>query len=167
MLSAVQWVFGYLQFAMMQAAAERVSFDLRTRYLSSLLKQETAFFENQQIEALPSQIAEYFRAISEGVGEKTAQFVYAISMFIGGLCIAFWTGPIFTFIMLAYLPIIVILFGCFGKVVKKQMQLKLDMTEKLGAHTEETLSALKLVVSFAQEDFVVDKYDQIALKARN
>lgn len=46
-LSGVQWVFGYMQYALMQASAERVSFDLRTRYLSALLKQETAFFEKQ------------------------------------------------------------------------------------------------------------------------
>ena len=107
-----------MQFALMQASAERVSFDLRTRYLSALLSQEVAFFEKQQIEALPSQIAEYFRAISEGVGEKTAQFVYAVSMFIGGLTIAFWYGPVFTFIMLAYLPIMVLLFAFFGRAVK-------------------------------------------------
>ena len=156
-----------MQYALMQASAERVSFDLRTRYLSALLNQEVAFFEKQQIEALPSQIAEYFRAISEGVGEKTAQFVYAVSMFLGGLTIAFYYGPIFTFIMLAYLPIMVLLFAVFGRAVKSQMALKLTQTEILGAHTEETLSALKLVVSFAQEDFVIEKYDKIAEQTKN
>lgn len=59
-LSAIQWVFGYLQYAFLQGAAERVSFDLRTEYLSALLRQETEFFEKRQVEALPSQISEYF-----------------------------------------------------------------------------------------------------------
>lgn len=37
-LSAVLWVFGYLQYACLQSAAERLSFDLRTLYLKQLLK---------------------------------------------------------------------------------------------------------------------------------
>jgi ABC-type multidrug transport system fused ATPase/permease subunit len=39
---------------------------------------------------------------------------------------------------------------------------KLGQLEKLGAHTEETLSALKLIISFAQEDITLAKYDKIA-----
>jgi hypothetical protein len=34
--------------------AEKLSFDLRSRYLRALMNQETAFFEKQQVEALPS-----------------------------------------------------------------------------------------------------------------
>jgi len=71
-ISAMLWVFGYLQYACMQSVAEKISFDLRTLYLRNLLRQETAFFEKQQIEALPSKIAEYFQAIGEGIGEKLA-----------------------------------------------------------------------------------------------
>ena len=59
-LCSILWTFGYLQYACLQAAAERLSFDLRSLYLSALLKQETEFFEKQQVESMPSQIAEYF-----------------------------------------------------------------------------------------------------------
>ena len=53
-LCAILWVFGYLQYACLQAVAERLSFDLRSLYLRALLKQETEYFERQQIESLPS-----------------------------------------------------------------------------------------------------------------
>ena len=46
-ISSVQWIFGYFQYACLQAAAERLSFDLRTLYLKSLLRQEPEFFERQ------------------------------------------------------------------------------------------------------------------------
>ena len=38
--------------------------------------------------------------------------------------------------------------------------------EKLGAHTEETLSALKLIISFAQEEITLKKYDEMAEATR-
>ena len=37
-LCGVQWIFGYLQYACLQAVAERVSFTLRTKYLRQLLQ---------------------------------------------------------------------------------------------------------------------------------
>jgi len=166
-LCAIQWVFGYLQFACLQSAAERLSFDLRSLYLSALLKQEPEFFEKQQVESLPSQIAEYFQAIGEGVGEKVGQLIYAVSMIVGGLAISFWYGPVFTLICLCYMPIMMGVIAVFGSLVTKKMKAKLVQTRKLGAHTEETLSALKLVVSFAQEDQALRHYDEIAEETRN
>ena len=74
---------------------------------------------------MPSQIAEYFQAIGEGVGEKIGQVVYTISMFCGGIAIAFWYGPIFTLICLSYLPIVVCVIGVFGLLVSKKMKAKL------------------------------------------
>jgi len=70
-VSVAVYITSYLGYALMQISAERLSFKLRARYLASLMKQEIAFFEKQQIEALPSKMAEYFTHISDGSGEKT------------------------------------------------------------------------------------------------
>lgn len=59
-LAASNWFAGYVQYAFLQHMAERLSFDLRSRYLRALLRQETAYFENRQVEAMPSQIAGHF-----------------------------------------------------------------------------------------------------------
>ena len=71
-ISLTLWAFSYVQYAFMQHNAESLAFDLKERYLSSLMRQETEFFEKQQVEALPSKISEYFSAISVGLGEKLA-----------------------------------------------------------------------------------------------
>ena len=42
---------------------------------------------------------------------------------------------------------------------------KLAELESLGGHTEETLSALKLIISFAHEEITLKKYDEYAAKA--
>lgn len=88
-------------------------------------------------------------------------------MFVGGLAIAFWYGPVFTLICLCYIPLMVAIIAIFGGVVRKKMNEKMEQTKKLGAHTEEILSAFKLVVSFAQEDLAVEQYEKIALETKN
>jgi ABC-type multidrug transport system fused ATPase/permease subunit len=59
-ISGVLWISGYFQYAFLQHMAEKLSFDLRSRYLRALLKQETEYFERIQVEALPSEIADHF-----------------------------------------------------------------------------------------------------------
>ena len=98
---------------------------------------------------MPSQISENFAAISLGLGEKLGQLIFSLSAFFGGLAIGLWKGPIYTCICLAYLPFFIIIIGIFSSKVKKVQAEKLSSLEKLGGHTEETLSALKLVISFA------------------
>ena len=75
LVCVLTFLFSYLGYALMQISAEKVSFRLRAKYLSGLLKQEIEFFERQQIEALPSKMSEYFNHISEGSGDKTGQLI--------------------------------------------------------------------------------------------
>jgi len=117
-LAGVLWIAGYVQYAFLQHMAERVSFDLRSRYLRALLRQETAFFEKRQVEAMPSQIADHFQAIGEGVGEKFGQAIYTGGMAIGGIVLAFTISWVYSLISLAYMPIFFMGFGVFGKKLK-------------------------------------------------
>jgi ABC-type multidrug transport system fused ATPase/permease subunit len=81
---------------------------------------------------------------------------------IGGFGIAFYRGSVYTCMMLAYIPIIVILIVCLGKSLKKAAALKLETNQELGGFTEECLSAMKLVVSFSREDFIQKKFTEKA-----
>lgn len=55
-ISGVLWVTAYFQYAFLQHMSEKLSFTLRGRYLDSLMRQETAYFEKQKVESIPSQI---------------------------------------------------------------------------------------------------------------
>lgn len=151
-IAAVLWLCGYFQYAFLQHMAEKLSFDLRSRYLRALMNQETEFFERRQVEALPSQIADHFQAISEGIGEKVGQAIYTGAMALGGIILAFCISWMYTLISLAYMPLIMIGFSVFGKQLKVNQVLKMNAVKDLGSHTEETLAALKLVVSFNREE---------------
>ena len=44
------WVFGYIYYAFWQHLAQNISFDLRSRYLKAILRQEVAYFEKNNVE---------------------------------------------------------------------------------------------------------------------
>lgn len=73
-------------------------------------------------------------------------------MAIGGIILAFCISWLYTLITFAYMPLIMIGFSVFGKQLKVNQVLKMNAVKDLGSHTEETLAALKLVVSFNREE---------------
>jgi hypothetical protein len=50
-------------FSFWQQLAENITTDLRIRYLSRLMEQEIAFFDKNNVEQLPSQMAEIFETV--------------------------------------------------------------------------------------------------------
>jgi ABC-type multidrug transport system fused ATPase/permease subunit len=54
----------------------------------------------------------------------------------------------------------------FGAVVKKATIEKLGVVKKLGGVVEESLTAIKLIVSFANEDIELEKFDKLADETR-
>ena len=130
------------------------------------MKQEVKYFEKQQVEALPSKISEYFYHLSDGAGEKMGQILNATGMIIGGFTIAFFSGWHYALILCTYQPILLILVFGIRNIVKKSMIEKFTQGSKLGSKTEETLSALKLVVSFANEEKHINSYEKVAKKTK-
>ena len=135
----------------MQISAEKLAFTLRAKYLDSLMRQETAYFEKQQIEALPAKISEYFTEIPNSVGEKFSQCLMFIGMFVGGFGLSFYFAPNYAALLVIYLPIFILLISGYGALAKGQTIAKITQNAKLGGYTEEILGALKLVISFGQE----------------
>ena len=73
-------------------------------------------------------------------------------MALGGIILSFVISWMYTLIAFAYMPLILIGFALFGKRMKEAQTIKIAAVKELGSHTEETLAALKLVVSFNRED---------------
>lgn len=69
-VAAIIWVLAYLNYALMQMSAEQLTIKLRGQYLRSLLKQEVAFFEKNNVEQMPSDIGQYFTKINKGLGDS-------------------------------------------------------------------------------------------------
>ena len=150
-ISIATYVASYLGYALMQISSERLSFKLRARYLGSLMKQEIAFFETQQIEALPSKMAEYFTHIADGSGEKTGQLISTVAASTSGIIIGLAICPYYALCLLAYLPFASILMIKLKSVMMKGVMEKMGMNARLGGFTEEMLSSLKLIISFGKE----------------
>ena len=77
------------------------------------------------VETMPTDIGQYFNQISLGIGEAFSQLISASGIFIGGVSIAMYKGPIFTMVCLGYMPLIFFAVTVFGAISKRAQFMKL------------------------------------------
>ena len=88
--------------------------------------------------------------------------MYSVSTLIFGIAIALYEGADFAGICSAFVPILLIIMGVFGGQVKKTTIEKITVVKKLGGVIEESLNAIRLIASFANEDKEISKFQKLA-----
>ena len=162
-LAALQFFAGWIGFYCMKVSSEKLTIQLRAKYLNALMKQEIKYFESQNIEELPGKLSGYFKEINDVAGDKFGTILGAIGGISGGLTFAMAINPFFSAIVACYIPPAVYI---LNKVTKKTISLfiKKMMTDaKIGGFIEETLSAMKLIISFGREDERLKEFEDLSL----
>lgn len=139
-----------------------MSFDLRSRYLHAILRQEVSYFEKENVEQLPSQIGENFQIITEAIGEKYCGIIFSIATMLSGFIVAFAKGADFAGVCFAFVPILLFIMGFFGVHVKNSTIAKMGVVKKMAGVVEESLFAIKLIASFANEDKEIKKFEKLS-----
>jgi ABC-type multidrug transport system fused ATPase/permease subunit len=73
-----------------------------------------------------------------------------MSAMISGIGIAFYRGADYAGLCTAFLPILILLMGVFGVQVEKSVIAKASYVKKLAGSVEESLTAVRLIASFAK-----------------
>lgn len=114
------------------------------------------------MEQLPSQIGENFAIITEAIGEKYSNIIFSTATLISGVGIAFYRGADFAAVCLAFVPIIFVIIFVFTAQIKKAAIAKMGVVKKLCGVVEESLTAVRLIASFANEKKEEEKFRALA-----
>lgn len=128
------------------------------------MEQEIAFFDKNNVEQLPSQMAEIFETVQGAIGEKFSNMIFAVSTCISGIGYAVYFAPIYASICVLYLPFLLTILGVFGRMVQKTALQKVTVVKNLGGIAEETLTAIKVVASFGREERELEKFVKWSLR---
>ena len=91
--------------------------------------QEIAYFEKQQIESLPSLIGEYFSTISGAIGEKLSNIINTVATVVFGIAVGLGEAPLYGFICLCYVPVILLTVTVFGGAMKRAAMSKIIVSK--------------------------------------
>ncbi|CAM0948557.1 unnamed protein product [Alopecurus aequalis] len=156
----------FLQVACWTITGERQATRIRSLYLKSVLRQDISFFD---IEMTTGQIVSRMSGdtvlVQDAIGEKVGKFLQLVATFIGGFVVAFVKGWLLSLVMLACIPPVVVAGGAVAKVLSTISSKGQASYGDAGNVVEQTIGAIKTVVSFNGEKHAMGAYNKCIHKA--
>ena len=157
-LFAVQAVFGFLRAYFLAYAGERVVADLRLQVYNHLIYLPLSFFDDRRTGELTSRLASDVTVVQSATTSSFTELLRQGLILVGGVLIILVTNTRLTLIMLAIVPVIVIATIFYGRYVRRISTQVQDKIAESTSVLEESISAIRIVQSFARQAFEQERY---------
>ena len=153
------FIFGFFQNWFLMKVSATVSAKIKTKYLKAILNQESAWYDQNNYLEMSSRIGKETDAIADGIGRKYGVVLYSYSMCLSGFATGMYKGWSLSLAMLGIAPIMLIGMGCFGAIMSKRTLTSMKAYGQSAGYAEQALAAIRIVVSFGQEDLEIRNYN--------
>ncbi|TVU07260.1 hypothetical protein EJB05_47308, partial [Eragrostis curvula] len=145
---------------------ERQAARIRALYLKAILRQDITFFEK---EITTGQVVESMAGdtflIQDAIGEKVGKSIQLLSTFFGGFIIALVRGWLLALVMISSVPPIVAAGGFVSRMMTRLSTRMQEIYGDAGNFVEQTIGAIRTVVSFNGERQAIATYNKHIRKA--
>jgi ATP-binding cassette, subfamily B, bacterial MsbA len=155
---AVQALFGFVRFYLFAFVSERILADIRTQIYTHLIGLPLTFFDNRRTGELVSRVTSDVTVIQTATTSSLTEILRQSMILVGGVTIIAITNPKLTAVVLAIVPLVVLLTVFYGRYVRRMSTKVQDKLADANSVLEETLSAIRIVQSFARESFEQHRY---------
>ncbi len=148
--------FGWRYF--IHGASRRIESDLRYKLFSHLLTLSSSYFGRTKTGDLMARATNDMRAIRMATGMAIVAFIDATFLSVAILIIIFSEYPRLAAISVIPLPVITILVLFTGKLIRRYFKAVQEGFSRLTENVQETLSGIRVIKSFAREDYFQKKF---------
>jgi len=157
----------YARSLMLNIAGNRIVSRIRRRLFSSILTQESAFFDQTKTGDLISRLANDAYFIKSAMTTEAVGGLRGIVMSIGSTSLLFYTSPKLAMVSLLSIPPVFLMARVVGrKLKKKQKDVQSSHAEATDA-AEETFGGIKTVQLFNNQELEYNKYAKAVVKAHD
>uniref|UniRef100_A0A1I7X1Z2 ABC transmembrane type-1 domain-containing protein n=1 Tax=Heterorhabditis bacteriophora TaxID=37862 RepID=A0A1I7X1Z2_HETBA len=146
-LGVAMFITSYIQIVCWETFSERITHRLRQTYLRSILRQQIAWFDEQQTGNLTARLTDDLERVREGLGDKLSLFLQMLSAFLAGFGVGFFYSWSMTLVMMAMAPFVVISGAWMSRIMATGSQIEQETYAVSGAIAEETFSSIRSVYS--------------------
>ncbi|XBI65186.1 hypothetical protein VPH35_045100 [Triticum aestivum] len=156
----------FLQVSCWTMAGERQSARIRSLYLEAVLKQDVSFFDVEMTtgEAISRMSADTV-LVQDALGEKVGKYAQLLTTFVGGFVIGFIRGWMLALVMLACIPPSILSFATVSRLRAQISARRQASYDDAGNVVEQSIRAIRTVVSFNGEKKAVALYNALIKKA--
>ncbi|XP_040453614.1 ATP-binding cassette sub-family B member 10, mitochondrial isoform X2 [Falco naumanni] len=143
---------------LMQTAGQRIVKRLRTAMFSSILKQETAFFDKTRTGELINRLSSDTALLGRSVTENLSDGLRAGAQASVGVGMMFFVSPSLATFVLSIVPPLAVLAVIYGRYLRKLTKITQDSLAEATQLAEERIGNIRTVRAFGQEVAEMEKY---------
>ncbi|WMT89432.1 ABC transporter transmembrane domain-containing protein [Pelagibacterium sp. H642] len=151
-IAAIMAISGGARFYLISVIGERAIADLRREVFDHLLTLDATFFDVNRVGELTSRLNADVATIRSAVGSSASLALRSFILMVGAVFMMFWTSFQLALGVIVVIPIIVVPLVIMGRRMKKVSKRTQSSLADLSAMITETLSSVKTVKSFTQEE---------------
>ncbi len=154
----LQALFSALRAWLFTVAGERVVARLRTDLFDSLIHQEIAFFDETRTGELTNRLASDTTVLQNTVTVNVSMALRHAIGVVGGIAMLLWMSPVLTLLTLLVVPVVAIGAALYGRLIRRLSVQVQDALARATEIAEESLSGVRTVRAFANEDAESARY---------
>ena len=151
----LQGVTSSLRYYYFTLAGEQTVKSLRAKLFSQIISQEMPFFDASKTGELLGRLSADTAVLQNALSVNISMLIRNLFQTIGGIALLFFTSAKLTVFILLLIPPIALLVAIFGKKVKTISKNTQDALAISTSVAEESLSGVRTVKAFAQENFEI------------
>ncbi len=156
----IQGVAIAFRYYLFTVSGEKIVARLRGNLYGNLMKQEIAFFDGKQTGEPTNRLASDTTVLQNTVSVNISLALRHLASVIGGVGFLFYTSVSLTLLILVIVPPVAIGAVFFGRRIRKFSEKVQDALAAASHVAEETLSGIRTVRIFSQEEGEIDRYER-------
>ena len=141
----------FWRFYLVTWVGERVVADIRRDVFAHILKQSPAFFEVTKTGEILSRLTTDTTLIQTVVGSTVSVALRNMLLFVGASAMLLITSPRLSGLVVLVVPLVLLPILLLGRRVRRLSRAAQDRVADVGAHAEESVSAVRTVQAFGHE----------------
>ncbi|HBE79585.1 MAG TPA: thiamine ABC transporter permease [Firmicutes bacterium] len=136
----------------------RMEYDLRNEIFNHLQKLSFNYYDNQKTGQIMSRITNDLFDITELYHHGPEDLLISLTKLIGSFCILYQLNLWLTLVVFAFIPPMGLFAYYYNRQMRKAFRKNREKIAEINAGTEESISGVRVVKSFANEDLELEKF---------
>ena len=154
----IQAISSSLRYYFFTLSGERIVLRLRQSLYEKILHQDITFFDFNRTGELMSRLASDCTTLQNTVSVNVSQGLRNLGQVIGGFAFMFYTSPMLSAMMILLIPPVALMAALFGKKIRLYSKQFQSTIADASIVAEETISGVRTVKSFVQENSETIRY---------
>ncbi|TAF66935.1 MAG: ATP-binding cassette domain-containing protein [Cytophagales bacterium] len=156
---ATQAIFSFFRILLFTYVSEKALKDVRNALYQKMICLPMTFFEQRRVGELNSRLSADVTQLQDVLSFTLAEFFRQIATLIIGISVLLFTSLQLTLLMISTFPVLIIVAIFFGRYIRTFAKKSQDILAESATIVEETLQAISVVKSFANEKYEAERYN--------